>query len=180
MLLGGFNFAGTLTFESGQRATVLSGTDSNLNNDAAPDRTIRNPNGVRDTGSTVTALTNSSGQIVAYLANNPNAEYIQAGQGARSNSRGNTLQLPGINNLDFSVFKNFALGETRRIQLRADFFNAFNHPQYVPGAVNVVDRITTTTVANVNTVGRTGFNTPSQIFSSNPRVIQMALRFDFG
>ena len=41
-VLGGFNFAGTWTLESGQKATVLSGADSNLNADAAPDRTIRN------------------------------------------------------------------------------------------------------------------------------------------
>src|SRR6185295_17712022 len=120
-LLGGFNFAGTFTAESGEKATALSGTDSNLNGDAAADRTIRNPNGVRGTGSGVTALTNTGGQIVGYLANNPNAEYIQAGFGAISNSARNTLQLPGINNLDFSIFKNFPLrGEKRRVQLRAD------------------------------------------------------------
>src|SRR6185295_1508807 len=105
-LLGGFNFAGTYTAESGQKATALSGTDSNRNGDAAADRTIRNPAGVRGTGSTVTALTNTAGQIVGYLANNPNAEYIQAGFGAISNSARNTVQLPGINNVDFSVFKN--------------------------------------------------------------------------
>jgi hypothetical protein len=40
--LGGFNVAGTLTSESGQKATVLSG-DSNLNGDVAADRTILNP-----------------------------------------------------------------------------------------------------------------------------------------
>ncbi|MBA2707872.1 MAG: carboxypeptidase regulatory-like domain-containing protein, partial [Gemmatimonadaceae bacterium] len=50
-VLGGFNFAGTYTAESGQKATVLSGRDANLNGDSAPDRTIRNPAGVRDTAS---------------------------------------------------------------------------------------------------------------------------------
>lgn len=73
-LLSGFTFAGTYTAESGEKATALSGTDANLNGDAAPDRTIRNPNGVRGTGSGVTALTNTAGQIVGYVANNPNAE----------------------------------------------------------------------------------------------------------
>ena len=181
--LGGWMLAGTYIAESGQRATVLSGIDANLNGDAAPDRTIRNPSGVRNTASTVTALTNTGGQVVGYLADDPNAEYIQAGLGAIANSARNTLQLPGINNFDISVFKNFNFGGEgrRRIQLRADFFNAFNHPQYIPGSPNDVAPIDTVGVGQVNTVfaGNTDFNRPERVFSSNPRVIQFALRLDF-
>jgi hypothetical protein len=193
-LLGGFNFTGTWTLESGERATVLSGIDSNLNADAAGDRTIRNPDGMRNTASTVVPLLSSctafnvngtcaqvaASRTVGYLAVNPNAEYIQAGPGAVSNSARNTLQLPGINNVDFSILKNFRFAEgNMKIQLRADFFNLFNHPQYVPGSVNDVSPISTTTVQNLNTVGFAEFNRPDLIFSSNPRVIQVALRFDF-
>jgi len=181
--LGGWMLAGVYIAESGQRATVLSGIDANLNGDAAPDRTIRNPAGVRGTASTVTALTNTGGQVVGYLADDPNAEYIQAGLGAIANSARNTLQLPGINNFDISFFKNFNFGGEgrRRIQLRADFFNAFNHPQYIPGSPNDVAPIDTVGVGQVNTVfaGNTDFNRPERVFSSNPRVIQLALRFDF-
>ncbi|MDQ3256139.1 MAG: carboxypeptidase regulatory-like domain-containing protein, partial [Acidobacteriota bacterium] len=193
--LGGFNFAGTYTIESGQKATVRSGNDANLNGDSAGDRAIRNPGGVRDTGSTVTPLLrtctlfnangscaqSSATRTIGYLANNPNAEYIQAGNGAIANSARNTLQLPRINNLDFSIFKNFAIGESRRVQLRADLFNAFNHAQYIPGSPNSVDPIATTGVTQVNTLNpATGdFNQPGRVFSNNPRVIQMALRFDF-
>lgn len=50
-------------------------------------------------------------RIVGYLAANPNAQYIQTGVGALSNAGRNTLQLPAINNLDFSIFKNFGIGE---------------------------------------------------------------------
>ena len=178
-LLGGFSLAGTYTAESGEKATVLSGTDSNRNGDAAADRAIRNPNGVAGTGSTVTALRNSNGLIVGYLANNPNAEYIQAGFGAVSNSARNTLQLPGINNVDFSVFKNFGFGEQRRVQFRADFFNAFNHPQYIPGSPNDVAPVVTTAFAQLNTVTSPIFNKPDRVFISNARTIQLALRFDF-
>jgi hypothetical protein len=189
MVLGGFSFAGTFTAESGERATVLSGIDSNLNGDAAADRAIRNPNGVRGTGSTVTALTNTAGEIVAYLADNPNAEYIRTGLGALSNSARNTLTLPGINNLDFSLFKNFNFGENKRIQVRADFFNAFNHPQYIPGSPNDIQPVATTAVGQVNTItaatisandpGAATFNRADKVFSSNPRTIQLALRFNF-
>ena len=150
-----------------------------------------NPNGVRGTGSTVTPLINSLGQTVGYVADDPNAEYIQTGLGAISNSARNTLQLPGINNLDFSLFKNFRFGGEgrRRVQLRADFFNAFNHPQYIPGSPNDVQPVDATTIGQVNTLsdvnisrtnpGLATFNRADRVFPSNPRVIQMALRFDF-
>ncbi|HEY9285168.1 MAG TPA: carboxypeptidase regulatory-like domain-containing protein [Pyrinomonadaceae bacterium] len=191
-VLGGWSLAGTYSAESGQRATVLSGIDSNLNFDAAPDRTIRNPAGARNTGSTVTpllrtctafdaagdCLTPVEERIVGYVADNPGAEYIQAGLGALSNSARNTLPLPGINNFDLSVFKDFRVGETKRFRLRADFFNAFNHPQYIPGSPNDVSPIPTTAAGNVNTIG-SAFNRPDRVFSSNPRVIQLGLRFDF-
>jgi len=125
-------------------------------------------------------LLNSSGDTVAYLAENPQAQYIQAGLGALANAGRNTLQLPAIQNLDFSVFKNFGIGEgSKKIQLRADLYNAFNHPQYVPGSVNGVEPIATTGVGQFNTVGRDDFDVASHVFSSHPRVIQLALRFNF-
>jgi hypothetical protein len=179
MAFGGFNLAGTLTFESGEQATVLSGIDSNLNGDAAPDRTIINTSGAEGTGSTVTALTNTAGKVVGYLANNPNARYIAAGRGALVTSGRNTLGLPGINNLDFSLFKNFEVKEQMKLQFRVDFYNAFNHAQFIPGSPNAVIPLATTGVSDVNTVGRASFNKPDEVFSSNPRVIQLALRFNF-
>lgn len=193
-VFGGVSMAATLAFESGEKATVLSNIDSNLNGDPAADRSIINPAGLVNTSSLVTPLLrtcpsfNEDGtcaiadeaRIVGYVANNPNAQYIQAGLGALPNSGRNTLQLPGINNLDFSIFKNFALGEgSKKIQLRADFYNAFNHPQYAAGSVNGVEPIDTTGVGQVNTVGQTDFDVPSHVFTSHPRVIQLAVRFDF-
>ena len=180
--LGGFNIAGTYTYETGERITIRSGTDANQNGDSAGDRAILNPSGQEGVGSTVTALRRTDGQIVGYLANNPNAKYIQAGNGAVSNIGRNTFLLPPINNWDVSLFKNFRFGESSKyIQLRADFFNAFNHPQYVPGSVNTVDPVGTTGLTTLNQIAPlTGdFLQPSKVLSSNPRVIQMALRFNF-
>jgi hypothetical protein len=181
-LLGGFQIAGTYTAESGEFVTIRSGNDANRNGDSAGDRAIFNPAGTEGVGSTVTPLTRTDGQIVGYLATNPNARYIQTGNGAVSNIGRNSFLMPGINNFDFSIFKNFRFGEgSKRFQLRADFFNAFNHPQYIPGSPNDVAPIDTVGVAQVNTVraGNTDFNQPSRVFSSNPRVIQLAARFDF-
>jgi hypothetical protein len=139
-----------------------------------------NPAGMLDTSSTVTPLLNSTGETVAYLAQNPNAQYIQAGSGALANAGRNTLQMPAIQNLDFSIFKNFGIGEgSKKIQLRADLYNALNHPQYVPGSVNGVQPIATTGVSQFNTVGQADFDVASHVFTSHPRVIQLAVRFNF-
>jgi carboxypeptidase family protein len=192
-LLGGFNFSGTLSFESGVKATALSDQDSNLNGDAAGDRTIRNLNGVRGTGSPVDPLLKTcpgldedgecilspAERTVGYVARNPNAEYIQAGRGTVATSGRNTLQLPGINNLDLSIFKNFALTETKKLQFSVGFYNFFNHPQYIPGSPNSVIPVDNTAVGGVNSVASDSFNKPDEIFTSKSRIVQMALRFNF-
>jgi hypothetical protein len=191
-LLSGFNIAGTYTYETGERITIRSGNDANLNGDNAGDRAIFNPNGTEGVGSEVTPLCrfqecefdedgNVIGTVVGYLANNPNARYIQTGDGAQSNIGRNNFLLPPINNFDISIFKNFRIGESKFFQIRADFFNAFNHPQYVPGSVNSVDPVGTTGLTTLNQVNplTSDFLNPSAVLSSNPRVIQLAARFNF-
>ncbi|MBV9241509.1 MAG: TonB-dependent receptor [Acidobacteria bacterium] len=182
-LAGGWSLAGTYTYESGEMITIRSGNDSNLNGDSAGDRAIFNPSGTEGVGSTVTALHRTDGQTVGYLANNPNARYIQAGAGAVSNIGRNTFQSPAINNIDASVFKNFRTGEHSFIQFRADFLNALNHPQFVPGAVNDVQATSATSTAatlfNAVSPLTQNFLHAQDVFSSHPRVIQLALRWNF-
>jgi hypothetical protein len=187
-IAGGWSLAGTYSAETGEKAGVRSGIDSNLNGDNAGDRTVVNTGGVAGTASTVhgvdsngNTVPNGSKSIVAYVANNPNAQYIQAGLGAFPTSGRNTLSLPGINNIDFSIFKNFRIREGMKVQFRVDMFNAFNHPQWVPGSVNGVEATAQTSAAATNlvTVGTASFNRPDVVFTSHPRVIQLALRFNF-
>ncbi len=42
----------------------------------------------------------------------------------------NMFQDTGFRNFDFSLAKSFHIGETKRLQLRAEFFNIFNHPNF--------------------------------------------------
>ena len=42
----------------------------------------------------------------------------------------NILDSPGQRNLDFSVYKNFSVTESVRVQFRSEFFNAFNTPYF--------------------------------------------------
>ena len=49
----------------------------------------------------------------------------------------NTLIGPKLVSCDFSLFKQFALGETKALHFRAEMFNIFNHPNFgVPNQAN--------------------------------------------
>ena len=172
--------AGTYTAESPEYATVQSGVDSNLNGDAAGDRTIINPAGQDGVGSGATALKNSAGQIVAYLADNPNARYIQAGLGVYPNGGRNSLPLPGINNFDLSLSKWFPIkGERVRFQFRADAYNAFNHPQFTPGKINTVELLSRSDTRSFLLPQNPAFNNAETAFGSNPRTIQLVGRIQW-
>ena len=189
-LLGNWSTAFTYTFESPEYATVQSGVDSNLNNDNATDRAIVNPAGVAGTGTGVTAYDRNGNvvpananatlqnTIVAYVANNANARYIVAGAGAFANGGRNTLALDPINNIDFSVRKDFNLSEARRLEVGAQFFNLLNHPQFTAG---YTDDAFLAKNANRNFLlpNNTLFGQYQQVFSSNSRYIQLMARFIF-
>jgi hypothetical protein len=175
---GNWRVVGTYTAESGELVTPQSGTDSNLNGDSV-DRTVLNPSGNPLLGSDVEELTNTAGQTVGYLALNPDAMYIKAGAGAYPNAGRNTVLMPGINNFDLSFAKKFKVTEEKTIEFRADFANAFNHPQYTAGYVSSV-RLTSQTNSRVFLYPSSAqFLQWDQNFPSNPRNIQLALRFTF-
>jgi hypothetical protein len=50
--------------------------------------------------------------------------------GQFGNMRRNMFPDSGFRNFDFSVTKNFHLGESMRLQFRAEFFNILNHPNF--------------------------------------------------
>ena len=179
--LGGYQLTGSYIFESGELVTPQSAIDANLNGDTVGDRTIINTNGVAGTGSGVTALKNSSGATVAYLANNPNAQYIVANQGALANAGRDTLPTPRINNWDVTVMKNFAIGERYKLQFRADFFNLFNHPQYTPGLLDDISPVNLSSSSTVQYLipNNAQFAQWNQVFSSNSRYIQLGVKFRF-
>src|SRR5262249_7277247 len=162
------------------------------------DRAVINPNGQKGVGSNVSAVlnTNSSaagctgsivplsclslnggpigkGSVVGYVGNTPNAQYVRAGYGARTNAGRNTLRVPKINNLDFTLFKNFRITENHRLQFRAQMFNALNHPQFLPRAG------TSGAAFSLVNLGNPLFNQPTQLFNSGSRVIELAVRYSF-
>ncbi len=186
-LVGNWEFAPIYTYESPELFTPQSGVDSNLNGDAAPDRTIVNPAGASGTASTVVGLSstgavlpNGNANIVAYVAKNPNARYIQAGLGAYANGGRNTERSRPIDNIDFSLIKHFVVRERYKVDLAGQAFNFFNHPQFLPGGsinnANTANNFLGNVQAYV-TASNPLFNNPTNTFSSNPRVLQITAKF---
>ena len=58
------------------------------------------------------------------------AAFAQPGFGQFGNTGRNILRGPGVNNFDFSLFKNFVVHGDMRLQFRFESFNFFNHPQF--------------------------------------------------
>ncbi len=67
------------------------------------------------------------------------------------------LRLPGINNWDTGVFKNFRISEQASFQFRFESFNVWNHPQWGGPVRNVASpqygQITSARAARINQFG---------------------------
>ena len=83
----------------------------------------------------------------------------------------NSVQGPGYQIWDFSLFKNFPITERTKLEFRAEFFNVFNHPNLQFAKSGPQNSINTTT-----------FGTPEFGFltaARDPRQIQLALKLSF-
>lgn len=193
-VLGNYQFVPVYTWESGQWGTVQSGTDSNLNGDSAPDRAIFNPAGVAGTGTGVTSLKSTADPncpttlygacTVAYLAkplpDGQAAQYVQAGHGALATSSRGNLETPPINNFDITAAKHLRFGERLQLDFLAQAFNVLNHPQFVTGYVNDVASLGVTGPSRNFFIPTSSiFNNARQNFGSNPRTMQLAMKFSF-
>ncbi len=79
------------------------------------------------------------------------------------NAGRNVLYGPGRINWDFSLFKNFPIGERFNVQFRSEFYNTFNTPQFgLPNA----------------SIGNPGAGTINGLAGNN-RQVQFALRLSF-
>ena len=178
-MLGNWEAGPIYTYQSPEWMTVQSSRDVNGNGDTAGDRAVFNPKGTPGTSSDVTALHNTAGATVAYLANSSSAQYIRAGAFAFINLGRNTLPARHINDLDFTALKRFSLTEGRKIEFSAQALNVLNHPQFVPGSLNDVQSIGYTGSRSFLQPGNAEFNNPETVFASNARALQLALKFIF-
>jgi hypothetical protein len=195
-----WEWSGTYLAESGQPVTPLSNVDSNANNDGAGDRTIINPAGIGLTGTTVQQVCNDGAggatrivastsaacapsNVVGYVAVNANARFVQAGLGALANAGRNTVNTPGINIWNMSMFKTMKFTERASLQFRFQTFDTFNHQNYsigLPSNNGTLDQNTNTNPLNTSYI----FVTSSQflnkfLFNGGSRTMELGLRFSW-
>ncbi len=178
---GNWEFDPIYTYQTGTLWDVQSAVDANLNGDTAGDRAFVNPAGNPNIGTGTTALKNSAGATVAFLANNPNAGYVAAPKGTLPNAGRNTMHLNPIDDIDMSIVKRFTVKEKYTMELAGRFLNILNHPQYTGGYLNDVAPIGQTSGASHLFLEPTSsiFGVPQAAFSSNPRTMQVSAKFIF-
>jgi hypothetical protein len=188
-LVGNWNVTAAYTFQSPEYATVTSGIDSNLNNDSAGDRAVINPAGQMLLSSGVIALNRAGVKVgsgstgdattVAYVANDPNARYVQAGLGAFPNSGRNTFPMRRTDNVDFALMKRFGFGEDRRFEIAGQAFNIFNHPQWTGDLLNDVFPNAFNNTRSFLLTGNPEFGRFDHFYTSNPRILSISARIVF-
>jgi len=156
-LLGGWQINGIAALLTGFPFTPLVGSNRSGDGDTRnPDRPSWNPD--------------FSGPVLLRSPNqwfNPNAFTLPAA-GTYGNVGRGTLTGPGLAGLDLSALKNLPVSERVRLQLRLEFFNLPNHPNFGPP--------NSTVFANGGTSASAGLITTT---ATTSRQIQIGLKVIF-
>jgi hypothetical protein len=159
-LASDWQFSPILKVKSGPYFTVSLGTDNLLNGEGGGNQ---RPNLVPG----VSPYLDHKG-VDGWL--NPKAFAIPA-PGVRGALPRNSIQAPGVVQLDLSISRTFSIAEGKSIQLRGESFNLPNHlnPGLPIGAVNQ------------GTFGKiqTDISGTSGLSSGDPRILQFALKYVF-
>src|SRR5882724_1696477 len=151
-IIGGWQVNGILTWQGGLPFTPVLATSVSNSGGSRPDR--------------LTAGALSDPTITRWFDtsfNTTSAAWVTPRQYAYGNGGRNTLRGPHRTNIDCSIFKEAPIKERYKVQFRAEFFNALNHPQFdLPNA----------------TIGSAAAGVISSTVGS-PRDIQLSLRLWF-
>ena len=178
-IVGGWTFSGIAAFQSGNPLTIYSNNNSSeLNNNldrpdlTGPIKVFSDPRRIQTlsgdcgggTGMFWFDPTNLICTVDYTGSTNPDFPAVPGGVPlfTHGNMGRNMIRGPGINNWDLSIMKNISIGENNSLQFRGEFFNAFNHVQFLSPNSNAHSR------------------TFGQVTSDRgPRVIQLALKMYF-
>ncbi len=110
-----------------------------------------------------------------------NAYYVQGGLGTIPNAARNTLPTGRTNDVDLSLYKRISFMDRYKVEFGAQAFNVLNHPQYLPGSLNTVNSIASAAATSrlFDQVSSPKFNHKEQVFSSNPRTMQLSGKIIF-
>jgi hypothetical protein len=121
-VISGWQFAGITEFQSGQPLAVSQNNNTHGYTETQRPNAIGNP--VPSNGQTLTQWINT-------------AAFQLAPAYTLGDSPRFPLHGPGLNNTDFALQRNFPFNDRVRLQLRGEFFNAFNHAQFTNPKANL-------------------------------------------
>jgi hypothetical protein len=160
-VLGGWQVNGIVTAETGTPFTVTAPDNTQTGgNHQSRANCIGDPYQGATSDPSLFTGPSATGR---YL--NP-AAFAIPGPGILGNCAPRAFHGPGVQNVDLSLFKNFAITEAMRIEFRAEAFNAFNHANFQNPSANIAP-------SSIGSFGRS-FSTVT-----DPRELQLALKFYF-
>jgi hypothetical protein len=177
-LLGGWSLAGVTTIQSGRPLTLTGRNATNIfgitsdRADLVPGCDLSTPGSVSqrlDAYLNANCIARLDPSAPFDATANPAVWPVIGDDGVATgfgNSRPGIVTGPGQNNSDIAIIKRTPvgfLGEGGNIEFRAEFFNAFNHPQFdLPDA-----DVTSSTFGEISET------------AVNPRIIQLGLKVNF-
>ena len=133
-ILGDWQLAGITIFQSGTPFTVGNGFDRNNYADRQDRPDIGNPKAPLNARAIVfpACPTGYRNPDTSACVTPSDVHWVEGIGFPNGSTVGrNTLRTGGTNNFDLNLTKSIPFGETRRLELRWEALNAFNHPQYV-------------------------------------------------
>ena len=121
-LLGGWQVNSSFSLQSGAPFSALLGSDP-TGALSGIDGLVGNS--IRPNLNTNLALSQMSVEELVAAGGRTLFRTLAAGERVGNAGR-NILRADGINNIDIGILKNTSIGETQKVQIRADFFNATN------------------------------------------------------
>jgi len=91
----------------------------------------------------------------------------------------NVLRLPHTANWDVQMAKNFFISERLRLQLRAEYFNVLNHPNFAPESISTGTVNSTDQISSFDKLSSNSFGTFRAGQAGDPRIAQLAVKFFF-
>jgi hypothetical protein len=172
--LGGWQLSGNSIFETGQPFTAEdSSVNANIGQSTRPNRisTGNNYTGTGTRGVDYPWYAPSDFVAVPSCASRTNCSPDQYGfpPFTPGNAGRNILDGPGMQNINTSLMKNWAVGqsERKRVQFRWEVFNIFNHPNFQLPNRNFNE----TSAGYISSTQASG--------SGGPRIMQFALRYEY-
>lgn len=167
-LIGGWDVGSLMVWQSGATFTVVSGRQTA----ATTVSTWANYTGDRKIGSVM-----RKGNGVFFFTPEEIARFSYPAAGEIGNSGRNAFRGPRYFNTDMSLVKHFKISERHQVTFRAEAYNLPNHVnfQFPGGSSNTL----ALNYPGANLVNSASFGKIGQTLANNPRIFQMALRYDF-